>query len=119
MRRAEGLEVRLAKPKGQESDGVVAACMRESFALSVRHIWYRLGMVKTTLYLDEATDRALKQLSRSQQRSQAEVIREALSTYAARQAAPAPKGIGAYHSGRSDVAEQAEELLRRAARAGR
>jgi hypothetical protein len=76
-------------------------------------------MVKTTLYLDEATDRALKQLARAQQRSQAEVIREVLDAFAAREGAPPPKGIGAYHSGRSDVAERAEDLLRQAARAGR
>ena len=76
-------------------------------------------MVKTTLYLDEATDRALKQLARDQERSQAEVIREALDAFAAREGASPPKGVSAYHSGRSDVAERAEELLRQAARAGR
>lgn len=76
-------------------------------------------MVKTTVYLEESIDRTLKQLARSQGRSQADVIREALATHAAQASVPAPKGIGAYRSGRSDVSEKAEELLRQAARGSR
>lgn len=76
-------------------------------------------MVKTTVYLDEGTDRTLKQLARAQGRSQAEIIREALAVHATQASLPSPKGIGAYRSGRSDVAEKAEEILRQAARAKR
>lgn len=76
-------------------------------------------MIKTTVYLEESADRALKQLARSQGRSQAEIIREALAAYAAKASFPRPKGIGAYRSGRSDVSERAEELLRRAAQGWR
>lgn len=38
-------------------------------------------MVKTTVYLDPDTAIALRQLAQSQDRSQAELIREALSIY--------------------------------------
>lgn len=73
-------------------------------------------MIKTTLYLEESTDRDLKRIARLQGRSQAEVIREALATYAAQVSRPQPPGLGAYRSGRSDVSERAEELLREVAR---
>ena len=73
-------------------------------------------MKKTTLYLDEQTDVALKQLARAQGRSQAEVIREALAVYSTSAERPRPLGVGAYRSGRSDVSARAEELLRAAAR---
>lgn len=76
-------------------------------------------MVKTTVYLEESTDRTLKQLARSQGRSQAEIIREALAAHAAQASVPQPRGIGAYRSGRTDVSERAEELLRQAARGRR
>lgn len=72
-------------------------------------------MIKTTVYIEESTDRSLKQMAQSQGRSQAELIREALTTYAAQASVPRPKGIGAYSSGRSDVSERAEDLLREAA----
>lgn len=75
-------------------------------------------MVKTTVYIDEITHRRLKQLARRQGRSQAEVMREALAAYVAQASLPRPKGIGAYRSRRSHVAEKAEELLRRSARRG-
>jgi Ribbon-helix-helix protein, copG family len=73
-------------------------------------------MKKTTLYLDEETDLSLKQLARAKGQSQAEVIREALTAYAAGAERPRPQGVGAYRSGRADVSERAEELLRAAAR---
>lgn len=76
-------------------------------------------MVKTTLYLETDTLQVLEQLANAQGRSQGEIIREALAVYAEKGARPAPKGIGAYRSGRSDVSERAEDLLREAARGSR
>jgi hypothetical protein len=76
-------------------------------------------MVKTTLYLEESTVHALKELASEEGRSQEEVIREALLTYKSQQTRPTPKGIGEYRSGRSDVSENAEDLLRQAARRNR
>ncbi|HYM10926.1 MAG TPA: CopG family transcriptional regulator [Bryobacterales bacterium] len=73
-------------------------------------------MTKTTVYLDPEVALSLRQLAERQGCSQAELIREALATYVRRSGRLKPKGIGRYHSGRSDVSERAEELLRRAAR---
>jgi hypothetical protein len=76
-------------------------------------------MQKTTVYLEPELALTLRQLAAAQGRSQAELIREAIASYAHKSARPEPKGIGAYRSGRSDVSERAEELLRRAAKARR
>jgi hypothetical protein len=76
-------------------------------------------MRKTTLYLEDETATALKRIARHQGRSQSQVIREALARYAEAEPRPAPRGIGAYRSGRRDVSRRAEEILRRRARAAR
>lgn len=77
-------------------------------------------MVRTTVYLEEDTALAIRQLAEAENRPQAEIIREALNTYLRQAQAqgrrPLPPGIGAYRSGRQDVSEQAEALLRQAAR---
>jgi hypothetical protein len=75
-------------------------------------------MVKTTLYLEETTAHALEELASEEGRSQGEVIHEALLVYKSR-TRPAPKGVGEYRSGRSDISERADELLRQAARGNR
>lgn len=67
---------------------------------------------KTTVYLDEAEYRKLQRLAKRQQRPAAELIREAVSEYAAREAPRAlPKSLGAGASGRGDLSERSEELL--------
>ena len=76
-------------------------------------------MVKTTVYLDPDVALALRQMAAVQGRSQAELIREALASYTRQVARPQPKGIGAYSSGRSDVSERADELLRKATQEGK
>jgi len=80
-------------------------------------------MLRTTIYLDKDVALAIRQLADREQRSQAEVIREALRRYlkqvGKRREPPKPSGIGAYRSGRHDVSERAEELLRQAARKNR
>jgi predicted transcriptional regulator len=73
-------------------------------------------VTKTTVYLDTETALALRQLAGAQGRTQAELIREALARYTEQSAARKPRGIGKYRSGRSDISERAEELLRRGAR---
>jgi hypothetical protein len=78
------------------------------------------SMVKTTIYIEPTVALTLRQLAAAQGRSQAEIIREAISSYASKSARrPRPKGIGVYESGRSDVSERAEELMRHAARSRR
>lgn len=77
-------------------------------------------MVKTTIYIEPEVALTLRQLAAIQGRSQAEIIRDAILTYTGKSAVrPRPKGIGAYQSGRSDISERAEELMRRAARSRR
>lgn len=77
-------------------------------------------MIKTTVYMDPSVALALRQLAVAQGRSQADIIREAIVSYTSKsQGRPRPKGLGAYDSGRSDVSERAEELMRRAARSRR
>lgn len=77
-------------------------------------------MTKTTVYLEESLTVDLRSVAELQGRPQAEVIREALRLYIAREARkakrPAPVGLGAFASGRSDVGRSAEGLLKAAAR---
>lgn len=76
-------------------------------------------MQRTTVYLDEETVLAIRQLAAVEQRSQAEVIRAALRNYLAQtgqRTRPMPVGVGRHRSGRSDVSTDAEALLRSAAR---
>lgn len=51
-------------------------------------------MQKTTLYLTEDIQRGLKETARRTGRSEAELVREALTLYLGQQARPWPKSIG-------------------------
>lgn len=74
-------------------------------------------MQKTTIYLDEETRLLLRRAAQREGKTQAELLRAAVLQYASRLRQPRARGIGAYRSGRSDVSEQAENLLRAAAKA--
>jgi len=76
-------------------------------------------MVKTTVYLDADVAIALRQLAQAEGRSQAELIREAVTRMTEAATSSRPKGIGQYRSGRSDVSARAEELLHQASREGK
>jgi hypothetical protein len=68
---------------------------------------------KTTVYLDAGDYRRLKALARATGCTTAQLVREAVAEYARRHAPSArPKSLGAGHSGRNDLGERAEELLR-------
>lgn len=68
---------------------------------------------KTTVYLDARDHRRLKALAAAEGRPTAELIREAVAEYVRRHPSRvAPSSIGAIRSGRSDLSERAEELLR-------
>ena len=73
-------------------------------------------MLRTTVYLDEETALTIRRLADTQKRSQADIIRTALHNYlkqtGQQSSRPSPVGIGAYRSGRTDLSERAEELLR-------
>jgi hypothetical protein len=67
---------------------------------------------KTTVYLDPASYRVLKEIALAEGRPSAALIREAVSEYSIRHARRRrPKSLGAFRSGRKDLSERAEELL--------
>jgi metal-responsive CopG/Arc/MetJ family transcriptional regulator len=73
---------------------------------------YGNHMQKTTVYLDEATYRRLKQIARRGGRTPAEMVREAVAEYTVRHAPRRrPRSVGAFASRRSDLGRRAESLL--------
>jgi len=76
-------------------------------------------MVKTTVYLDNDAALTLRQVAIQEGRSQAELIRDALAAYTARQRRPLIPGVGEFDSGETGVSERAEEILRRASANGK
>ena len=78
-----------------------------------------MSMIRTTVYLDSEVALALRQLSATEGRSQAELIRDAVTSYTKRAKRPAPKGLGKYRSGEPDVAQRAKDILGAAAKRGR
>jgi len=72
-----------------------------------------MAVTKTTVYLTPADYRRLKALARASGRPTAALVREAVAEYAQRHSPGArARSVGAGRSGRGDVAERAEELLR-------
>jgi predicted transcriptional regulator len=68
---------------------------------------------KTTVYLDDADYRRLKAIARSQGRTSAELVREAVAQYVnARVGTARPTSIGAGRSGRRDLSTRTDELLK-------
>ncbi len=71
-------------------------------------------MKRTTVFLHEATECDLKALARQQRRPVADMIREAITDYVARQKATARRPlrfVAVGRSGHGDTAERHEELL--------
>ena len=75
-------------------------------------------MTSITLQLDDDVVEALRRLAALQQRSETDIVREALIAFT-QSSRPLPVGLGKYHSGQRDVSEKARDLLRDAAREGR
>jgi hypothetical protein len=72
-----------------------------------------MASMKTTVYLDADDYRRLKALARERNRTAAELVREAVAEYARRHApARRPRSLGAGRSGRRNLSERAETLLR-------
>ena len=70
-------------------------------------------MAKTTVYLDSADYSRLKSLAQQQGRKTAELVREAVAEYAkAHASSRKPRSLGAGRSGRGDVGERADKLLK-------
>jgi hypothetical protein len=66
---------------------------------------------KTTVYLTAADYRRLKAMARSEGRTTAELVREAVAVYVTRRGGKRPTTIASGRSGRGDLSERAEELL--------
>ena len=69
------------------------------------------GMKKTTVYLPEELEVALKRASARQGRSEAEIIREAVRGFLDSMPAPRPR-LPLFHSGDPTLAERVDEELR-------
>lgn len=68
---------------------------------------------KTTVYLDAIDYRRLQAVARAQGRTTASVVREAIAVFATEAGRTVrPASIGAGRSGRRDLSERAEDLLR-------
>jgi len=76
-------------------------------------------MTKTTVYLSSDLTATLRQLAARQGRPQAVLIREALTEYASKSRRPSIPGLGEFDSGHTDTSERAEQILRRASKAGK
>ena len=62
--------------------------------------------------MDEEVYRRLKQIARLKRRAPTAMVREALAEYTARHAPRRkPRSVGAFRSGRRDIARRAETLL--------
>jgi len=72
-------------------------------------------MKRTTVFADEDVLRKLREIARRQNRSFAEVTRKALTEYVSRRRTKRSRLslVGVGRSGRKDVAERSEELLRK------
>jgi len=67
---------------------------------------------KTTVYLNAADYQRLKTMARRQGRKPAELVREAVAVYARRKSAALPRSLGAGRSGKRNLGERAEALLK-------
>jgi predicted transcriptional regulator len=68
---------------------------------------------KTTIYLDPVEYRRLKEIAETEGSSAAEQIREAITEYVARRTTTSlPSSLAAGSSGRGDLSEKGEKLLK-------
>ena len=72
-------------------------------------------MPAITVELGEDMAEDLRRIAAAQERSETEIVCEALAAYV-QTARPLPKGMGKYRSGHAKTSEQARELLRQAAK---
>ena len=69
-------------------------------------------MQKTTVYLEEASYSELKRIGRARGRAPAELVREAVTEYAAKHAVRRkPRSIGSGRSGNPNLAANDEDYL--------
>lgn len=68
-------------------------------------------MHRTTIYLEPDLEVLVKLEAMRSKRSMAEILREALRTYLSSRPSQSPPGAGAFDSGDTQTAENAEEVL--------
>jgi predicted transcriptional regulator len=74
-------------------------------------------MVTLSIQLDDRLAEIVRQLAAAQERSESEVVSEALAIYAETKR-PLPQGMGVYRSGQTDTSENARTILRNAVKDG-
>lgn len=71
-----------------------------------------MATLKTTVYLEAEDYRLIKQIGRARGVPSAQIVREAVTEYAARhQPRRLPRSVGAGRSASGTLSEQAEDLL--------
>jgi hypothetical protein len=75
-------------------------------------------MTPITVQISGPAAEKLRHLVELERRSEVEIVSDALESYAPGRRR-LPKGTGKYHSGRTDISEKAEAILRDAAKEGR
>ena len=69
--------------------------------------------LKTTVYLDANDYRRLKAIARQEGRPPASLVRQAVAEFAERYGKkPRSRSLGSGHSGRGDLSERTEDLLK-------
>lgn len=69
--------------------------------------------LKTTVYLDAEDYRRLKAIARAEGKPPASLVRQAVAEFAEKYGKkPRPRSVGSGHSGRDDLSERTEELLK-------
>jgi hypothetical protein len=68
-------------------------------------------MKRTTIYLEPELEVLLKAEMQRQKRPMAQLVREAVQAYVAREPRSAPPGAGAFESGHRDTASRTDEVL--------
>lgn len=70
-------------------------------------------MTAITIHVNDEIAAELRRLAAAQERSETAIVCDALTEYVQR-VRPLTKGMGKYRSGKSNVSEQARDLLRQA-----
>ncbi|MBI3824162.1 MAG: hypothetical protein HY289_15955 [Planctomycetes bacterium] len=66
-------------------------------------------MTAITVNVNDEIAQELRRLAAAQARTEADIVGEALAAYV-QTARPVPKGMGKYHSGQSNISEQAHHF---------
>ena len=74
-------------------------------------------MATITIEISGTAAEKLRQLMEAERRTEVEIVAEALEAYQPARR-PLPRGVGKYHSGRSDTSQRTEEILRDAVKEG-